>query len=213
MASARTIERLSVYRGLLGDLDPRRRAGVYSHELATKAIATAAQVRRDLMVIGFSGRPRTGYDIKGLAAALADYLDAPEPEGIALVGVGHLGRALLDYSIGRHPKLHIAVAFDTDTAKTGRVIRGCRCHHIRSSRQVIPKQGIRMAILAVPAPAAQGVATRIVDDGIMGLINFSPVRLHLPPNVYVENLDVTVSLEKMAFFTRQQAAETEEDRP
>jgi len=213
MASARTIERLSVYRRLLGDIDPKRRAGVYSHELAIKAVATAAQVRRDLMEIGFSGRPRTGYDVQGLAAALADYLDAPESEGIALVGVGDLGRALLNYSSGRHPKLHIAVAFDNDTSKTGRVICGCRCHHIRSSRRVIPKQGIRMAILAVPAPAAQSVATRIVDDGIMGLINFTPVRLHLPPEVYVENFDVTVSLEKMAFFTRQHAVDADEDRP
>ena len=68
-----------------------------------------------------------------------------------------------------------------------------------------------MAILAVPAPEAQSVATRIVDDGIMGLINFSPVRLHLPPEVYVENCDVTVSLEKMAFFTRQQTAGMDEE--
>lgn len=211
MASARTIERLSVYRRLLGDIDTKGRAGVYSHELATKAVATATQVRRDLMEIGFSGRPRTGYDVKGLAAALAHYLDAPKPEGVALVGVGRLGRALLDYSIGRHPKLHIPVAFDTDPAKTGRVIHHCRCHHIRASRKVIPKQGIRMAILAVPAPAAQAVATRIVDDGIMGLINFSPVRLHLPPNVYVENFDVTVAMEKMAFFTRQKTAGMSEE--
>lgn len=202
MRSERTVARLCLYRRLLKELQLLGVRSIYSHDLAGKAGATAAQVRRDLMGIGFSGTPRHGYEIDGLANALADYLDAPSSEGIALVGVGRLGRALLDYAVGRHPKLHIGAAFDNDPSKVGRVIAGCRCYDIEDSQRVIPEQGIRMAIIAVPATEAQAAATRVVDQGVRGLINFSPVRLHVPEEVYVDNVDVTVSMEKMSFFTR-----------
>ena len=213
MRSERTVARLCLYRRLLRELQPLGIRSIYSHDLAGKAGATAAQVRRDLMGIGFSGTPRRGYEVEGLANALADYLDAPSSEGIALVGVGRLGRALLDYAVGRHPKLHIAAAFDNDPSKVGRVIADCRCYDIDDSQRVIPEQGIRMAIIAVPASEAQAAATRVVDQGVRGLINFSPVRLHVPAGVYVDNVDVTVSMEKMSFFTRLGVAESGGAKP
>lgn len=202
-ASEKTIERLSLYRRLLREMFANGIESVYSHHLADRIGGTAAQVRRDLMDIGFSGSSKAGYDVEGLTARIGDYLDGPVGEPVALMGMGNLARALLPFFSAHHRKLKIVASFDKDPHKAGRVIKGCRCYPVADLRPVLEEQGIRVAILTVPADAAQRVAERLVEAGVKGILNYTTVPLRLPSHVVVEDIDMTVALEKVAFFTRR----------
>ena len=203
MISAKSIGRLSLYRRLLNVLQAEGVRNVYSHQLATLAGCTGTQVRRDLMVVGYSGSPTHGYEVARLIESLREFLDAPAGQGVALVGVGNLGKAILSYFAGRRPNLQIVAAFDNDAYKVNRVIHGCRCYSMENLYEVTQGQSIRLAIITVPAQAAQAVADALVKGGVRGILNFAPVRLRVPPHVHVEDIDMTVSLEKVAYFARQ----------
>jgi redox-sensing transcriptional repressor len=196
----RTVGRLTQYRRILNELVGEGIECVHSHQLALRAGATAAQVRRDLMVIGAGGSPKKGYGCVNLLQNLAAFLDPPSGQKVALVGIGNLGRALLSYFRGRRPGLEIVAAFDTDSEKVNAVTNDCPCYPMEELDAVIQREQIRVAILAVPAPVAQIVGDRLSLSGIRGIVNFCPTALHLPPTVFVDNLDVTMSLEKVAFF-------------
>jgi len=103
---------------------------------------------------------------------------------------------------GRRPHLGIVAAFDSDPYKVSRVIHGVRCHPIESLEEVVKEQAIGVAIITVPAGEAQEVADRMVHAGVRGLLNFAPVRLNVPSDVFVEDVDVTMSLEKVSYFSR-----------
>lgn len=205
MISEKVIARLSLYRRLLNVLKAEGIRSLYSYELARLAGCSAAQVRRDLMVVGYHGTTRKGYEVEGLLTGLREFLDEPGGEGAALVGVGNLGKAILAYFTGRRPNLAFVAAFDTDPAKTGRLIHGCPCHPMDEMAEVVEREDVRMAVLAVPAGAARDAADRLVRAGIRGILSFAPVRLRVPPGVYVEDLDVTTAMEKVAYFARRGA--------
>lgn len=202
--SERTIARLSLYRRLLNGLRAEGVQNVYSHQLAAMAGVTAAQVRRDMMSVGYAGSPTRGYDVHELIESIGHFLDAPQGQAAALVGVGNLGRAILAFFAGRRPHLSITAAFDKDPYKVNRVVLGCRCYAMSDLSRVVEEQGIRVGVLTVPAGDAQAVADQLVRAGVRGLLNFAPVRLHAGPGTYVEDIDMTTSLEKVAFFARQQ---------
>lgn len=209
MPSNQTIGRLSLYRRVLLELRADGVRNVFSHQLARMAGATAAQVRRDIMVVGYTGSSAHGYDVSALMESIGQFLDATPSQGIALVGVGNLGRALLAYFVGRNPRFSIVAAFDADDHKAGRVIHGCRCYPMADLELVLKEQGIRMAILAVPAAAAEETAARLCDAGITGILNFAPVRLWTPRNVYVEDMDMTMALERVAYHAGRGVHEKE----
>lgn len=205
----KAIQRLSVYRRLLCTMTDDPAVQVYSHELAAMGGVTAAQVRRDLMNIGYSGSPTRGYNVRGLIEHLGHYLDASEPQQVALIGVGNFGQALMSYFAGRRPNVQIVAGFDTDVSKVGRVIHGCRCHHLEQLTEVVRGEKIDVAILAVPAADAQRVAVMAAVAGVRAILNFAPVRLRMPANVFVEDVDLTVCLEKVAFFARHNRLQRE----
>jgi redox-sensing transcriptional repressor len=201
-----TIERLSCYRRLLEIAQREGAKQIFSHQLAKLAGATAAQVRRDLMVVSLAGSPRHGYDIAALAEAITAYLlGGQEGRRAVLVGLGRLGRAMLSYFVSRRPGLSIVAAFDTDPSKVGRVVEGCRSYPLEELAARVAELGAPVAIVAVPAEAAQGVADLLVRAGVTGIANFAPVSLEVPPNVFVENVDLTMSLEKVAYFAHHPA--------
>jgi redox-sensing transcriptional repressor len=177
--------------------------GVFSHQLAARAGATAAQVRRDLMAVGYEGSPQRGYDVEALLAAVEACVDPAELQPVALVGVGNLGRAVLAFLHGRRPKLAITAAFDRDPAVVGRMVHGCMVHGMGDLPEVIAREGINVAIVAVPAPDAQAVATQLVAAGVKGLLNFAPTRIAVGKGIAVEDMDMTTALEKVAYFARQ----------
>lgn len=201
--SGKTVERLSLYRRLVYGLKEQGESHVFSHQLAAMARGTAAQVRRDMMAIGYSGSPTRGYDVDELIKSIGAFLDAPEGQFIALVGVGNLGRAILAYFAGRRPRLAIAAAFDSDPSKANRVVHGCRCYPMAEIEAVVLREGIDVGILTVPVESAQAVAERLCQAGVRGLLNFTPTRLRLPEEIHVVDYDIAMCLEKVAYFARR----------
>jgi len=201
--SERTIARLSLYRRLLNVLAAEGVTHVVSRELAHLAGRTAAQVRRDLMALGYAGASARGYEVTGLIQSIRRFLDKPGGQDVALVGVGNLGKALLTHFAGRRPNLAITVAFDTDPTKANRTINACRVWPMDRAADILKARDIHIAIVAVPPGAAQQVVDRLVEAGVRGILNFAPVRLRVPEDVFVEDLDMTVSLEKVAYFARR----------
>ena len=203
MISDKTIERLSLYRWLL---DTRLESGttnLFSHQLASLACVSPAQLRRDLMTIGYSGSPGKGYEVADLAKSISSELDGEKPTRVALVGMGNLGRAIVSFLSGRRSHLNIVASFDTDSEKHGRVISGCRCYSQDVIEEIVVKENITVAILTLPSDAAQLVAERLVKAGVKGILNYAPVPLKVSKKVYLENRDVTSALEKVAYFARE----------
>jgi redox-sensing transcriptional repressor len=200
--SDRTIERLSLYRRLLQKLAQGASPFIHSHILASLAHSTSAQVRRDLMHIGFSGSPAHGYNVQDLMTHIDNVLDSPGGQQVALVGVGNLGRALLAYIGGQSSKLNIVAAFDRDPDKTDRLIHGIPCHSIMNMEPLIRSQRITIAIVTVPQEAVQSVVDLLVVSGIRAILNFVPVPVRVPGHVCVEGIDMMMSLEKLAYFAR-----------
>ena len=187
---------------MLYELQNKNVKCVYSHQLANAVGVTAAQVRRDFMVLGYRGSPGKGYDVKKLIESIGSLLDAPETQRVALVGVGNLGMAVIAYFAGRRPKLQIVAAFDKNRKKTNRLIHGCHCYPVEELPAVFKKKIIRIGIITVPENEAQKVADTLVRAGAKGIMNFAPTPLLVPPDVHVENMDITTSLEKVAYFAR-----------
>jgi redox-sensing transcriptional repressor len=202
MVSRKTVGRLSVYRRLLLTLQEAGADHVYSHQLARLAGVTAAQVRRDLMSIGYSGSPNRGYEVDKCLASVAHFLDGPERQDAVLVGVGRLGRALLAHVTGRRPKLRIAACFDTDPELVGTSVEGCRCHSVDDMEETVRRLGARIGVIAVPADRAQGAAATLVAAGVRSIISFAPVPLRVPGDVFIDYIDITSVLESAAFFAR-----------
>ncbi|MFB3908820.1 MAG: redox-sensing transcriptional repressor Rex [Candidatus Eisenbacteria bacterium] len=206
--NAKVVGRLSLYRRLVSGLIRRGTMAVYSHELASHAGVTAAQVRRDLMSIGFTATPSRGYDLTELARTLDRFLDSAAAEATVLIGVGNLGRAILAYFQGQG-KLPIIAAFDTDPSKVGRMVHGCPCRPLAELSSVLAERRPRVAILTLPASEAQAIADQLIAGGVRGLVNFAPIPLRVPPGVHLESLDITMFLEKTAYFARLAVAREE----
>jgi len=201
----KTIERLSLYRRLVHDLKRQNRSTIFSHELAAMAHCTPAQVRRDLMTANIKGSSSKGYDVTELSLGFDAILLSGTIQKAALAGIGNLGRAILSYFPQRSPSVEITAAFDTDPAKTGRIIHGCRTYPIRDLNHIVQTQDITIGIITTPRDAAQTVADDMVAAGILGILNFAPVPIRVPGHVFTEHLDLTMSLEKLAYFSRRNA--------
>ena len=203
MVSENTIARLSLYRRLLYSLRDDHVRYVFSHQLARIGTVKAAQVRRDIMALGCSGNPSRGYGVAELIDSISNLLDVPEGQQVALIGIGNLGRAIIAYLAGRRPGLTVVAAFDVDPSKTERVIHGCRCYHLDELPRVVEEKNITVAVITTPGAAAQSVTDLLVRSGVRAILNFAPTRLRVPLEVSVEDMDVTTSLEKVAFLARQ----------
>lgn len=202
MISPKTVERLSLYRQILLDLQTRGEESVFSHNLADAIGNTSAQVRRDLMAVNLEANGTRGYPVAPLIRAIGEVLDAPVGERAALVGVGHLGQALLAHVQRYRPRFTVMAAFDTDPIWHQTVIANCQCYPVSDIPRVVRELDIRLAILAVPERAASEVAHQLVVAGIRGILNFAPTTLRVPDTVYVENIHFLTSLEKVSYFAR-----------
>jgi redox-sensing transcriptional repressor len=199
----KTVERLSQYRRILFNSIAEGKANVYSHELAKMMNLTPVQVRRDLMLIGYSGSQSKGYVIKDLVSLIGKIIDSDQGQRIAIVGMGNLGRAITSYFTGKREKLSIVAAFDNDLQKTDRIIAGVPCHHISKFGEVIPAENIGIAILTVAPEATHEVARMLTESGIKGILNYTSVPLSLPEHIFLEEYDIVTSLEKLAFLVKE----------
>jgi redox-sensing transcriptional repressor len=202
MVSRKTVSRMSRYRRLLSSLREEGLESIYSHQLARHAVVSAAQVRRDLMVIGYSGSPNKGYDVNACIASIGSFLDGPVSQEVALVGVGNLGRAVLAHFEDKRSSAAIVAAFDVDPELSETVVHGVRCFDAARIESLVRDLGIEIAVLTVPGDAAQETADTLVRAGVNSLISFAPVPLHLPNDIFVEYMDITAALESAAYFAR-----------
>jgi redox-sensing transcriptional repressor len=199
----KTIERLSEYRRTLLNCLKNGKTHIYSHELAGLHNITAVQVRRDLMLIGYSSMKKKGYDAQELIKVVGDIIDHQVGLNVAVVGMGNLGRAITTYFNGKRPKLNIVAAFDVDPNKVNRVISGVNCYHMKDLPDVIKRNDISIAIISSPPDTANQVAEQLVAAGIKGILNFTTIPLVVPDNVYLEEYDMITSMEKVAYFVKQ----------
>jgi redox-sensing transcriptional repressor len=205
--SRRTVKRLSLYRRLLDNLRLSGTTNIYSHQLGHLAGVSAAQVRRDFMVIGYSGSPKRGYQVDTCLASIESLLDGTTRQDIALVGLGRLGHSVLSHFVGRRPLLGITVGFETDPAIVGTNVEGCPVHSMDDLERVVTEKGIRVAVLAVPPEMAQKAADALVRAGVRSIVDFTAIPLQVPEDVFVDHMDITSSLESAAFFARQEQAD------
>jgi redox-sensing transcriptional repressor len=206
--SQKTVERLIVIHRVLAGLKDENIGFIYSHELARLCGISAAQVRRDLMTVGHTGSPSKGYNIADLYKIISYMLGFSKKREAVLVGVGHLGRALLGYCNGRNSKLQFTMAFDSNPDRVDRVISGVRCYSVNDMEKMVRENCVKIGVVAVPEEAAQEVVWTLIDAGANAFLNFAPVHLRVPDNVYVENLDLMTILEKVAYFSDLKQSET-----
>ncbi len=199
----KTIQRLIIYRKILNDLRYYGETSLFSSKLAQIAGYSPVQVRSDLMVIGYQGTPARGYDIDDLETSIGSFIDAPKGEGIAIVGIGSLGKSMFEYCYWKCPNLSSILLFDVDSVLIGSKVEGTEIHHINDIDKVQEMEKTRVAIITVPPENAQDVTDMLILAGIKGILNYTPVRLKVPDDVFVEEMDMIVPLEKVAFYARQ----------
>ena len=200
-----TTNRLSVYLRCLNHLDAAGVRTVSSHALAEQFHLNAAQIRKDLAHFGEFGVRGVGYYVKELRRHLRQILGVDKRVRVAIMGAGNLGLALADYPGFRLEGFEIAAMFDTMRDKVGQHSRGgVPIHDVRDFRRTVRRERITIAVIAVPAEAAQGVVDMVVAAGIKAVLNFSPGALQVPPDVKLKSVDLTVSLESLSFFLAQE---------
>ena len=195
-----TIRRLSKYHRTLELARQRGKKTVSSEQIARDNNLTAAQVRKDLSYFGAFGRRGLGYNVVTLYESISHLLGLNRPWNVALAGVGNIGRALVMYDGFRQRGFHIQLLFDDDPKKVGTCFAEMTIHPVSECRKMIPKLEIKIAILAVPAYAAQQVADEIVASGCKAVLNFAPVTLQVPSGVYVRQENMAYEIESLSFL-------------
>jgi redox-sensing transcriptional repressor len=178
----------------------KRERVVSSAALASVAGVQSAQLRRDLAYCGPLGKRGTGYEVEILRNRLEEILGRASLQPVILVGVGNLGQALLSYKGFAREGFEIVAAFDLKAQKPSEGRLGIR--GMGSMRGLIQRQEIRMAILCVPGSSAQRVGEQLANAGIQAILNFSPVVLHLPETIAVNNVNLAIELENLSYFAR-----------
>ena len=199
----KTIERLSEYRRTLLACHKQGITHIFSHVLAGMHGITAVQVRRDLMLIGFSSDTKKGYDVQVLIDYISNILDSPVPMNVAVLGMGHLGQAITKYFNGKGLKLKITAAFDVDPEKVGREIDGIPCFHMDRFEETVEDRDISIVVVSSPTKVAPQLVVPIINAGIKGVLNFTSTPLNFPQGIIVENYDITTLLEKVAYFVKE----------
>lgn len=198
----KTIERLSMYRRNLILCLSQGKKYIYSHELANDLHITPVQVRRDIMLIGYSGTLRKGYDVEEMIKLIGSIIDTEQGKNVAVIGVGNLGRAIISYINGKRSKLKIVAAFDSDSEKSGTLYAGVRVFHLSELESQILEKNISIAVLTVPGDVAEEIAERLIAAGIKGILNYTPRPLNIPSHIYLEEYDMITSIEKVAYHSK-----------
>ncbi|MFI3330457.1 MAG: redox-sensing transcriptional repressor Rex [Rikenellaceae bacterium] len=204
----KTIERLSEYRRTLLSSHQQGISHIFSHVLAGIHGITAVQVRRDLMLIGFSSDTKKGYDVEVLIDFISNILDSNNVTNVAVIGMGNLGQAITKYFNDKGLKLKITAAFDVDPEKVDRSIDGIMCYSMEDFERQVSLLDINLVVLCSPTRVASELVVPIINAGIKGVLNFTSKPLNFPRGIVVENYDITTLLEKVAYFVKE-AEDTE----
>jgi redox-sensing transcriptional repressor len=196
----KTVYRLSIYLRCLARLRENRIGTVSSEALAKAAGVKPTQLRKDLAYFGTFGTRGLGYDVADLSQKISNELGTSRLQPVILVGVGNLGLALLSYRGFEKEGFEIVAAFDGDPQRK----RDKEIKQPIFGMDELPKfvgmNGVRMAILSVPAAVAQSVANQLIDAGVTGILNFAPMVLTVPEDVMVNNVNLAIELENLSYF-------------
>jgi len=199
----KTIYRLSIYLRCLARLRENGIGTVSSEALAKAAGVKSTQLRKDLAYFGTFGTRGLGYDVIELSTKIADELGTSRLQPVVLVGVGNLGLALLSYRGFEKEGFEIIAAFDAEPRRKRDKEIKPPIYGMDKLREFTQAHGVKMAILTVPAAAAQEVVNLLVDAGITGILNFSPIVLFVPEEVIVNNVNLAIELENLSYFTQE----------
>lgn len=205
------IRRLPLYARSLRYLLDEGKTSVSSQELGERINVTAAQIRKDLSYFGEFGKQGIGYDVEKLLAQIEDILGLTREWPVALVGIGQLGEAIARYEGFRQQGIRIAALFDANPAKVGQELNNLRVQPFGRIGEAVAEQGIRMAIIAVPAGHAQEVADQLVVAGVRAILNYAPTVLQVPDGVWVRYIDPVAVLHSMTYYLAREQQPTGPD--
>lgn len=208
----KTVARLSIYLRCLEELEAEDIPTISSQQMAQKFGLNSAQLRKDLAYFGQFGIRGVGYHVQFLTNNLKEILGLDQEWKVVLVGTGNLGSALLKYKGFSQKGFRISAVFDDSPLKVGRSIGGAEIKDPEKMPYLLRKEGIRIGIIAVPAPAAQGVAERLVASGVTSILNFAPTQLALPQGVKVQHIDLAAVLKTLSFHQVRQERKAGEGR-
>jgi redox-sensing transcriptional repressor len=199
----KTVYRLSTYLRCLAPLREKQIQTVSSEALAKVAGVKPTQLRKDLAYFGTFGTRGLGYDVVELSRRIADELGTSRLQPVILVGLGNLGLALLSYRGFEREGFEILAAFDAEPNRRRDKAIKQPVYGMEKLREFIRAHAVKMSILAVPAEAAQEVANLLVHCGVLGILNFSPIVLHVPEEVMVNNVNLAIELENLSYFIQE----------
>ncbi len=197
----KTVERLSQYRRVLKKYENMEGSHIFSHDLARLLKLNPVQVRRDLMLIGFSGNYRNGYKVQDLLKLIDNTLTIPKSQNTAIIGMGKLGNAILQHV---YPSdvcpVKVKVAFDIDPNKINRDYHGVYCYEISKIPEVIKENNIKIAILTMSDDDIQAIVDILIDSGVKGIVNYIAGPIRVPDEIYFKEYDIRTTLEEMSYF-------------
>lgn len=195
-----TARRLPLYHRYLRFLNEAGKNRVSSAQLSDAVKVDSATIRRDFSYFGALGKRGYGYDVEALMNFFSRQLNQGRLTNVALIGVGNLGQALLNYNFRRNNNIRISAGFDIQESLVGTVHQGVPIYHIDEIVEQLELQQIDVAILTVPADIAQEMADKLVEGGVKGIMNFTPIRVTVPEHIRVHNVDLTNELQTLIYF-------------
>ena len=195
-----TISRLSKYYRTLGRLIDKKVKTVSSDEIAEIDGVTSAQVRKDLSFFGTFGKRGLGYNTIDLQNNIGTILGLYKKWNVALIGIGNIGRALVDYQEFKKQGFVIRLLLDNDEDKIGTIVGGLEIKPFADAIEHLEEHKIQIAIVAVPANAAQGVVNSLTEAGVKAILNFAPLSLKVPKSVMIKNENMSIELEALSYF-------------
>jgi redox-sensing transcriptional repressor len=196
------IDRLPIYARALTTLEDSGRDVVSSQELGTILGVTPAQIRKDLSYFGRFGKQGRGYNVRRLAQELRQILGLDKQWSMVLVGVGHLGQAILTYD-GFQPQGFIIVdAFDVDKRIVGTKVGGVTVRSIAELRDYLKDRHVDIGIVAVPADEAASIVSDLIAGGVRSILNYAPTAVPVPERVQIKNIDPVLALQSMTFYLK-----------
>lgn len=194
-----TVRRLSLYLRFLEEFETAGLTTVSSDELAARGGTTSAQVRKDLSFFGSFGKRGLGYQVAELTQRMRRILGLERDWRVIIVGVGKIGAALAQYEGFRQRGFRVVGLYDADPDKIGREIYNLPVHAISALAEDNRESPVDIAVIAVPAAAAQRVVDDVVAAGILGIMSFAPIQLHVPPEVTINTVNMAMELERLSY--------------
>ena len=203
--------RLPLYVRALTQMSQDGTNVISSQQLGSRLQMTPAQIRKDLSYFGRFGKQGRGYNVEFLLSELGQILGLNRKWPACLVGVGRLGRAIINYPGFAPEGFHIVAAFDSDHEQIGDTVGGLKVMPMAKLRDTLERQKIAIAIVAVPAQEAQSVIDDLVDNDVRGILNYAPVAPQVPMDVVLRNIDPVLSLQSMTYYLLDEQQDPELD--